>query len=113
MRNGDADIEEMRGHYERRRNFICGALNDMGLACHLPRGAFYAFPSVKGFGVTSREFSLRLLDEENVACVPGTAFGPSGEGYIRCSYAADLDDIKEAMSRMARFVERLRNRKTA
>jgi aminotransferase len=108
LNRGDADIEEMRGQYRQRRNFICGALNEMGLACHVPPGAFYAFPCVKGYGLTSKEFALRLLDEENVACVPGTAFGPSGEGYIRCCYATDLDAIKEAMSRMAGFVKRLR-----
>jgi len=73
----------------------------------LPQGAFYVFPCVRSLGLSSKDFSLRLLDEENVACVPGSAFGPSGEGFVRCSYATDLDDIKEAMLRMSAFVQRL------
>ena len=78
------------------------------MPCHLLKGAFYAFPYIGDFGLSSKEFALRLLDEENVACVPGTAFGPSGEGFMRCAYAAKLDDIKEAMVRLARFVGRRR-----
>lgn len=101
------DVEEMRGAYERRRNFIWQGLNEIGLPCHKPRGAFYAFPCVGGRGMTSREFALRLLDDQNVACVPGTAFGPSGEGYLRCSFSADLDDIKEAVRRIGLFVKKL------
>ncbi len=80
----------------------------MGLPCHVPQGAFYAFPYVGDHGLSSHEFPLRLLDEENVACVPGTAFGPAGDGFLRCAYATDLEPIKEAMERMARFVKRLR-----
>ena len=102
-----ADTAEMRAAYEKRRNFVHASLNEMGLPCHLPRGAFYAFPWVGEFGLKSRDFALRLLDEENVACVPGTAFGECGEGFLRCSYATDLEQIKEAMTRMARFVARL------
>ena len=83
------------------------SLNEMGLPCHKPKGAFYAFPYIGGCGLTSKDFAVRLLDEEQVACVPGTAFGPSGEGFIRCSYATDMDQIKEAVRRMARFVKRL------
>ena len=107
LKNGDDDIRTMREEYKLRRNFICGALNDMGLDCHLPRGAFYVFPYIGGTGLKSKDFSLRLLDEENVACVPGTAFGPSGEGYVRCSYATHLDEIREATKRMASFLKRL------
>lgn len=105
------DTEEMRSAYEKRRNFICAALNDMGLPCHVPKGAFYVFPYVGHLGMTSKDFALRLLDEENVACVPGSAFGSCGEGFLRCAYATDIEAIKEATLRMARFVERLRKRK--
>jgi len=107
LENGQSDVEEMRDEYRRRRNFIYSALNEIGLPCHLPKGAFYAFPYVGDYGLTSREFALRLLDEEKVACVPGTAFGASGEGFMRCAYAADLEDIKQAMNRMSLFVKRL------
>jgi aminotransferase len=79
----------------------------MGLRCHLPKGAFYAFPYVGDYGLSSIDFSLRLLDEKKVACVPGTAFGPSGEGYLRCAYATDMDQLKEAMQRMHDFVRSL------
>jgi aminotransferase len=104
LKNGDNDVIEMREAYNMRRRFIYGALNEMGLSCHLPGGAFYVFPHIGDTGLTSREFSLRLLEEENVACVPGTAFGASGEGYLRCSYATAMDEIEEAMERMQRFV---------
>lgn len=107
LQNGSTDIADMRSEYERRRNYICSSLNEMGLPCPVPKGAFYAFPSIDGCGLTSKEFSLKLLDQENVACVPGEAFGQSGEGFIRCSYATNMDDIKEAMSRMAKFVAAL------
>lgn len=107
LRGGDNDIIEMRENYRGRRNYIHAALNEIGLPCHLPRGAFYAFPHVGRFGLSSKEFALRLLDEENVACVPGTAFGESGEGFIRCAYAADMSEIKEAMARMGSFAARL------
>lgn len=110
LKNGRSDVARMRREYENRRNFICASLNEMGLPCHLPKGAFYAFPRIGDFGLTSKEFALRLLDEESVACVPGTAFGPSGEGFLRCSYATEMDDIKEAMRRMSTFVKRLKNR---
>ena len=108
LAQGDADIRQMREAYNRRRRFICAALNEMGLDCPMPRGAFYAFPSIRSTGCTSNAFALRLLDEEQVACVPGTAFGPAGEGFLRCSYATGMDEIKEAMTRMAAFVGRLR-----
>jgi aminotransferase len=110
LRDGLPDTLEMCAEYRRRRNFIHGALNEMGLRCHFPGGAFYAFPFVGDCGLNSKEFALRLLDEEKVACVPGTAFGPSGEGYLRCSYATDMELIREAMRRMASFVKRLARR---
>ena len=106
LNNGQPDVDRMREEYRRRRNFARAALNDMGLPCHLPRGAFYLFPSISGSGLDSKTFSLRLLEQQNVACVPGAAFGPSGEGFIRCAYAADLEEIKEAMRRLAAFVAR-------
>ncbi len=107
LKNGDNDVAEMREAYDLRRRYIHTSLNDMGLPCHLPGGAFYAFPYIGDTGLTSHDFSMRLLEEENVACVPGTAFGPSGEGYLRCSYAAAMDEIEQAMERMQRFVSRL------
>lgn len=102
------DTEEMRASYEKRRNFLCAALNEMGVPCHVPKGAFYVFPYIGDYGLTSKEFALRLLDEENVACVPGSAFGECGEGFLRCCYATDIREIKEATERMARFVKRLK-----
>lgn len=107
LENGRSDIVTMRDEYLRRRNFICSSFNDMGLPCHTPEGAFYAFPSIQNTGLSSTDFCLKLLDEHNVACVPGTAFGPSGEGFMRCSYATDMDDIKIAMERMASFLGNL------
>jgi len=98
---------EMREQYRLRRNLIVSAFNDMGLPCHSPRGSFYAFPCVRGTGLSSRQFALRLLEAEKVACVPGGAFGPSGEGYLRCCFASALDRIEEAMERMRRFVKNL------
>jgi len=111
LERGDQSVEKMRKEYELRRNFITGSLNDMGLDCHKPKGAFYVFPKV--FGLTSKEFSLRLLSEEKVAVVPGTAFGASGEGHVRCSFATGLEQIKVAMERMAGFVMRLRSQAPA
>jgi aminotransferase len=108
LEHGDAAVAHMREKYEQRRNYITSALNSMGLPCPLPRGAFYVFPDVRSTGLGSREFSLRLLEEEKVAVVPGGAFGSSGEGFVRCSYATSLEQIKVAMDRMARFVGRLR-----
>ncbi len=112
LRNGADDIVEMRDSYRQRRNFICGALNDMGLTCHVPEGAFYVFPSIIRTGLNSKDFAYRLLEQESVACVPGSAFGACGEGFVRCCYATNIDLIKEAMSRMARFVERNSKRGT-
>ena len=103
----ETDIAEMVGEYRRRRNFIAGAFADMGLESHRPLGAFYAFPSVAKFGLTARDFALKLLHEERVAVVPGTAFGACGEGFVRCAYATSLDNIKEAMVRLRRFIGKL------
>ena len=108
LRHGAAAAAEMREQYRMRRNFIVRALNDMGLPCHLPRGSFYAFPCIRGTGMTSHEFAIGLLREEKVAAVPGGAFGPGGEGYLRMCFATAFDRIQEAMDRTARFVDRHR-----
>ncbi|MEI7728990.1 MAG: aminotransferase class I/II-fold pyridoxal phosphate-dependent enzyme [Verrucomicrobiota bacterium] len=108
INHGLPDTAHMRDQYRLRRNFIVKALNDMGLTCHLPRGSFYAFPCIRSTGLNSKEFAVKLLEQEKVACVPGSAFGPSGEGYLRCCFATALDQIQIATERMARFVERTR-----
>ncbi|VGO11572.1 Putative N-acetyl-LL-diaminopimelate aminotransferase [Pontiella desulfatans] len=107
LKNAEADIAYMKAEYKKRRNYIHASFEEMGIPCIYPDGAFYAFADVSKFGMTSKEFALKLLDEQNVACVPGTAFGACGEGFIRCSYATSLDEIKEAMVRIARFIEKL------
>ncbi len=106
--HGEADTAEMREHYKLRRNFIVKAFNDMGLPCHLPRGSFYAFPCIRSTGLSSKDFAFRLLQEEKVACVPGGAFGPSGEGYLRCCFATAIDQIQVAADRIARFVAKVK-----
>ncbi|MEI7958640.1 MAG: aminotransferase class I/II-fold pyridoxal phosphate-dependent enzyme [Verrucomicrobiota bacterium] len=108
LENGASAVETMRAKYEARRNFIVRSLNDLGLECILPLGAFYAFPNITSTGLTSREFSLGLLQQKKVACVPGGAFGASGEGFVRCSYATSLDEIKIAMKRIAEFCKEVR-----
>jgi len=108
LTNGESATAEMREQYRMRRNFIVKSLNDMGLPCHLPRGSFYAFPNITSTGLSSKEFAIRLLNEEKVACVPGGAFGPSGEGFLRCCFATAFDQIQIAMDRTAKFVERTR-----
>ncbi len=105
--HGEPDTVAMRDQYKVRRNFIVNAFNSMGLTCHLPRGSFYAFPSIRSTGLSSREFAIRLLQEEKVAAVPGSAFGTCGEGYLRCCFATALDQIKIATERMAAFVKRV------
>lgn len=107
LENGLADVERMRESYLQRRDFVVRRLNEMGLECHSPGGAFYVFPDVRGTGLTSKEFAMRLLEEESVAAVPGTAFGASGEGFLRCCYATAYEDLKTAMDRMEAFVKRL------
>ena len=104
LKNGERSVQEMKREYRRRREFVISRLNDMGLQCHKPEGAFYAFPSIKKFGLSSLEFSSRLLKDEKVAVVPGTAFGMAGEGYVRISYATGFDKLKEALDRMERFL---------
>ncbi len=103
----ETDIGEMVAEYRRRRNYIAATFTDMGLECHRPLGAFYAFPSVAKFKLPAKEFAMRFLREENVAVVPGTAFGECGEGFVRCAYATNMDNIKEAMTRLRRFIGRL------
>jgi aminotransferase len=107
LQNGREAMLEMRDQYRLRRNYIVSAFNDMGLACHSPRGSFYAFPSIAATGLTSQQFAVRLLEQENVACVPGDAFGPSGAGFLRCCFATSLEEIEVATRRMARFVKAL------
>jgi len=103
----ETDIAEMVSEYRRRRNFIAASFADMGLECHRPLGAFYAFPSIAKFELSSRDFALGLLKEEKVAVVPGDAFGACGEGYVRCAYATSMENIKEAMARLRRYIARL------
>ncbi|MBP5151479.1 MAG: aminotransferase class I/II-fold pyridoxal phosphate-dependent enzyme [Lachnospiraceae bacterium] len=108
VKNGDDDIAEMREAYNQRRRFLLNAFREMGLDCFEPFGAFYVFPCIKEFNMTSEEFATRFLEEEKVAAVPGTAFGDCGEGFLRISYAYSLDHLKTAMERLKRFVEKLR-----
>ena len=108
LRNGDDDVKEMRTAYNQRRRYLMHAFKEMGLSCFEPFGAFYVFPCIKEFGMTSEEFAERFLQEEKVAVVPGTAFGDCGEGFLRISYAYSLENLKVAIGRLADFVERLR-----
>ena len=108
IEHGEADTIEMREQYRLRRNYIVKALNEMGLKCHLPRGSFYAFPSIQSTGLTSKDFAVKLLEQEKVACVPGSAFGPTGEGYLRCCFATAMDQIEIAAQRIRRFVKTVR-----
>ena len=113
LRNGDEDIKEMRTAYNQRRRFLMNAFKEMGLECFEPYGAFYVFPCIKEFGMTSEEFATRFLEEEKVAVVPGTAFGDSGEGYLRISYAYSLENLKVAIGRLRHFVEKLQAEQAA
>ncbi len=108
LEHGAKHVEAMRREYEKRRNYIVRSFNDLGLPCFLPEGAFYIFPDITSTGLTSREFSLGLLERKKVACVPGGAFGPSGEGFVRCCYATSLEQIKEAMSRIGDFLHEVK-----
>ena len=107
LRNGDEDIARMKEAYDERRRYLLGAFRELGMDCFEPYGAFYMFPCIKRFGMTSDEFANRLLREEKIAIVPGTAFGDSGEGYLRVSYAYSLEDLKKAIGRIRRFVDKL------
>ena len=111
LRNGDGDVQEMRMAYNGRRRFLMHAFQEMGLPCFEPFGAFYVFPCIKEFGMTSEEFAEKLLAEERVAVVPGSAFGDCGEGYLRISYAYSLEDLKVALGRLEKFVNRLKGNK--
>ena len=107
LKNGDKDIKMMREAYNQRRRFLLNSFKEMDIPCFEPFGAFYVFPCIKKYGMTSEEFALKFLEEENVAVVPGTAFGDSGEGFLRISYAYSIDNLKIAMEKMHRFVEKL------
>ena len=107
MRNGDPDVAMMRKEYNRRRRYIVGGLRSIGIECFDPEGAFYVYPNISKFGLTSEEFCERLLQEEKVAIVPGTAFGDCGEGFARISYAYSVEHIAKALDRMERFVKKL------
>lgn len=108
LRNGDNDVEAMKQSYNQRRRFLLNAFKEMGLECFEPYGAFYVFPCIKEFNMTSEEFATKLLMEEKVAVVPGTAFGACGEGFVRISYAYSLENLKEALSRIENFIKKLR-----
>ncbi|WP_416327699.1 aminotransferase class I/II-fold pyridoxal phosphate-dependent enzyme [[Eubacterium] hominis] len=109
LHNGDIHVAEMKEAYESRRNFITKGFNRIGLPTHLPHGAFYIFPDIRSTGLTSDEFCEKLLEEEKVACVPGTAFGDAGEGFIRVSYAYSIEHIKEAIERIDHFLKHLKD----
>lgn len=111
LRHCDEEVQKMRESYNQRRRFLLKAFEDMGLRCFEPYGAFYAFPCIEEFGMTSEEFANRFLQEEKVAVVPGTAFGECGEGFLRISYAYSIDELKEALGRLKKFVEKLRAEK--
>ena len=111
LRNCQPEVDEMREAYNQRRRFLMHEFRRIGLKCFEPYGAFYVFPDVSEFGMTSEEFATRFLEEERVAVVPGTAFGASGEGFIRISYAYSLEDLKVALGRLEKFIERLREQK--
>ena len=108
LKNGDDDIIYMRDAYNERRRFVLKRLEEMGIPCFEPKGAFYVFPDIRGFGLSSEEFCLRLLKEEKVVVVPGNAFGESGEGFIRISYAYSIDDLKNALARVENFIKKLK-----
>ena len=111
LKNGDEDVAMMREDYNQRRRFLLNAFKEMGLECFEPFGAFYVFPCIKEFGMTSDDFAMRLLNEEKIAVVPGTAFGDSGEGFLRISYAYSIEKLKFAMEKISAFIERLRAEK--
>jgi aminotransferase len=110
LQRGMDDIETMREQYRLRRNYIVKSFNDIGLSCHMPNGAFYAFPSIRETGLTSREFSVQLLEQQRVAVVPGDAFGPGGEGHVRASYCGPMSDMEKAAERIAVFVKGLKHK---
>ena len=111
LRNCDNEVQEMRQAYNERRRYLMSEFRRIGLQCFEPFGAFYIFPCIKEFGMTSEEFAMRFLEEEKVAVVPGTAFGDCGEGFLRISYAYSIEDLKEAIGRLEAFICRLRSEK--
>ncbi len=113
MKSGDEDVAQMREEYNQRRRYVLHRFKEMGLQCFEPFGAFYAFPSIKEFGMTSDEFATELLNSKKIAVVPGTAFGDCGEGFLRISYAYSLDDLKEALGRIEEFVTELRKKQNS
>ena len=108
LKNGDSDIEMMKESYNQRRKFLINSFKEIGIDCFEPQGAFYVFPCIKKYNMTSEEFAMRFLEDENVAVIPGTAFGNSGEGYLRISYAYSIDNLKIAIERLDRFVKSIR-----
>jgi aminotransferase len=106
LKTGRSDVEDMKKSYKRRRNYFVQSLNELGLTCHVPGGAFYAFPSIESTGLSSEEFAEKLLLEEKVAVVPGNIFGESGEGHVRCSYATSMELLQEAIKRIGHFLKR-------
>ena len=111
LERGDAAVAEMVAEYNRRRNYLIAAFAEMGISCHTPAGAFYAFPYIGDLGISAEDFAMRFLEEKNVAVVPGDAFGACGAGFLRCAYATNMDNIREAMKRMAEFVASIRKEK--
>ncbi|GAA4585718.1 hypothetical protein GCM10023107_01580 [Actinoplanes octamycinicus] len=109
LQNGAESVEKMKASYHQRRDYMVKRLNEMGLPCHTPGGAFYVFPEISHLGLSSKEFALRLLDAKDVAAVPGDAFGKCGEGFLRCCYATSMDEIVVAMDRMEAFVSDLQS----
>lgn len=110
LRHCDGEVQEMRNAYNQRRRYLMHEFKKIGLPCFEPFGAFYVFPNIQEFGMTSEEFALKFLEEEKVAVVPGTAFGECGEGFLRISYAYSLEELKEALGRLERFIEKLRKK---
>ena len=110
LKNGEKSMESMRESYRERRNVIVDGFNRLGLPCLMPKGAFYVFPNITSTGLSSEEFARQLLETERVAVIPGNAFGPSGEGFVRCSYATSLKQIQPALERIGRFLERLKKK---
>ena len=108
LKHGDEDIDNMRKEYDRRRKYLLSEFNRLGLSCFEPRGAFYCFPYIGKYGMTSDEFATDLLQKERVVVVPGTAFGDSGEGFVRISYAYSLDALKEAIKRIEKYLKSLK-----
>ena len=108
LRNGDEDVRMMKDAYDERRRYVLNRLKDMGIDCFVPKGAFYVFPDIRPFGLSSEEFSLALLKKERVVVVPGNAFGKSGEGFIRISYAYSIDDLKKALNRVEQFIKTIK-----